>query len=204
MVVLTLGLFYRFVPPISTLMIADAFSLKGYKRQVVPMRSISPNITRAVIRAEDGKFCAHRGVDWESLNKAVAEAIDEESAPRGASTIPMQVAKNLFLWPHRSYARKVLELPLAMYLDFIWPKSRMMHAYLSIAEWGNGVYGIEAASRHYFGKSAKSLSPREASLLAAALPNPRKRSPARPSAFLSQYAASIEQGMWDSDISCLK
>ena len=131
--------------------------------------------------SEDARFCQHGGVDWEAL-RDVVEAADEDGPARGASTIPMQTAKNLFLWPSRSYIRKGLELPVALYLDLIWPKRRMMENYLNIAEWGEGVFGAEAAARRYFGKSARDLTRREAALLATALPNPFRRNPARPSA----------------------
>src|SRR5690606_8639913 len=124
------------------------------------------------------RFCQHAGIDWTEL-RAVVEAADEDGPSRGASTIPMQTAKNLFLWNGRSYIRKALELPVALYLDLIWSKRKMMENYLNIAEWGEGVFGAEAASRHYFGKSAKNLTRREAALLATALPNPLVRNPGK-------------------------
>ena len=203
--VLTLGIVYIVIPPVSTLMLADILTLNWISRDYEPLKNINKNVFYAVIRAEDGTFCTHHGVDWKSLNQVIEDAIeDEESPTRGASTISMQVAKNLFLVPHRSYARKALEIPIAMYLDFIWSKRRMMEVYLSIAEWGDGIYGIEAASQHYFKKSANNLTQYEAALLAAALPNPIRRHPDRPSKGYANYAARIQAGMFASDIGCLK
>jgi monofunctional biosynthetic peptidoglycan transglycosylase len=140
--------------------------------------------------SEDSRFCEHRGVDWDALWDVV-EAADEDGPARGASTLPMQTAKNLFLWPSRSYIRKGLELPIALYIDLIWSKPRMMENYLNIAEWGEGIFGAEAAARHYFRKSAKNLTRREAALLATALPNPLVRNPARPSARHRALAARL-------------
>lgn len=200
--ILFLGLVYRFVPPVSTLMVAKLVSLQNIKRDYVPINDISPQLIRSVIRAEDGKFCKHHGVDWESLEDAIE---DKDGRSRGASTIPMQVAKNLFLWPKQSYIRKAIEIPIALYLDAIWPKSRMMEIYLSIAEWGKGIYGIEAASQKYFHKSAKQLDANEAGLLAAMLPSPLKRNPQKPSPYYLRYANNLTK--WansDVDISCIR
>jgi monofunctional biosynthetic peptidoglycan transglycosylase len=146
----------------------------------VPLDSISPALPVAVIASEDNRFCRHRGVDWGALREVV-ESADEDGPSRGASTIPMQTAKNLFLWSGRSYVRKALELPIALWLDLVWSKRRMMENYLNIAEWGEGVFGAEAAARRYFGKAARDLTRREAALLATALPNPILRDPGRPS-----------------------
>jgi monofunctional biosynthetic peptidoglycan transglycosylase len=176
--VLALGLVYRFVTPVSTLMLARWATLQPVERGAMPLDGISPALSMAVIASEDAQFCAHGGIDWGALR----EVLDNEDEPsRGASTIAMQTAKNLFLWPGRSYVRKALELPIALYLDLIWGKRRIMEVYLNIAEWGDGVFGAEAAARHHFGKSARQLTRGEAALLAAALPNPRLRNPARPS-----------------------
>lgn len=201
--VLVLGLAYSVVPPVSTLMLARWVTFQGVEWESVTLKKVNGNLLRAVIRAEDGRFCEHYGVDWKSMNKAIEEA-GEDGPSRGASTISMQVAKNLFLWPQRSYVRKALEIPIAMYLDLIWSKRRMMEVYLSIAELGKGVFGAEAAAQKYFHKSAGSLTPTEAALLAAALPNPKKRHPARPSPGYQAYAGRIAGGMYTSDIGCLK
>ncbi|WP_425487083.1 monofunctional biosynthetic peptidoglycan transglycosylase [Microvirga arsenatis] len=174
-----LGLLYWAVPPVSTLMLGRWLMLQPVERDFVPLEEISPSLPLAVLTAEDSRFCEHNGVDWDALREVV-EAADEDGPARGASTIPMQVAKNLFLWPSRSYIRKGLEIPVALYLDLIWSKRRMIEVYLNIAEWGEGVFGAEAAAQKYFGKSAKNLNAREAALLARALPNPLVRNPARP------------------------
>lgn len=197
------GLIYRFAPPVSTLMLGQWLTFGRVEREAVPLEKISSHVLRAVIRAEDGRFCKHSGVDWESMNKAMKEN-RRKGRSKGASTISMQVAKNLFLWPHRSYTRKALEVPIALYLDFIWPKHRMMEVYLSIAEWGDGIYGIEAAAQHYFHKNASDLTSWEASLLAAALPNPLKRHSDRPSSYQVGYARKIQGGARHSDVSCLR
>ena len=176
--VLVLGLAYRFVPPVSTLMLGRWATFQGAARTAVSLDQVAPAVPLAVVTSEDARFCMHRGVDWDALREVVE---DEEGPSRGASTVPMQVAKNLFLWPGRSYLRKALELPIALYLDLVWPKRRMMENYLNIAEWGPGVFGIEAAARHHFRKAARDLSRQEAALLVAALPNPKLRNPGRPS-----------------------
>jgi monofunctional glycosyltransferase len=185
-----LGLLYGAVPPVSTLMIGRWATLQPVARHFVPVEAISPYLPLAVMTSEDSRFCIHAGVDWDAIREVV-EAADDDGPARGASTIPMQTAKNLFLWNGRSYLRKGLELPVALYLDLIWSKRHMMQTYLNIAEWGDGVFGVEAAARRYFGKASRDLTRREAALLAAALPNPLVRNPARPSAGHSRIAARI-------------
>ena len=138
-----------FIRPVSTLMLADLVTFQGYDRQWVPLEDISPRLVQSVMMSEDGQFCFHDGVDWNQMQGVVNDALEGE-ATRGASTIPMQTAKNLFLWNGRSFIRKGLELPLALVSDFIWSKKRMMEIYLNIAEWGPGVYGIEAAAQYHF------------------------------------------------------
>lgn len=181
MVVLWLGLSYTLLPPVSTLMLARWASFQPVEREAVNLERIAPALPLAVLASEDARFCEHWGVDWGALREVVEEA-GEDGPARGASTLPMQTAKNLFLWPGRSYLRKGLELPVALYLDLIWSKRRMMENYLNVAEWGEGTFGAEAAARRYFGKSARALTRREAALLATALPNPLRRNPARPTA----------------------
>jgi monofunctional glycosyltransferase len=176
-----LGLLYWAAPPVSTLMLGRWIALKPVERNFVGLDQISPFLPLAVMTAEDSRFCEHGGVDWDAL-RDVVEAADEDGPSRGASTIPMQTAKNLFLWPSRSYLRKGLELPVALYLDLIWPKRRMMENYLNVAEWGDGIFGAEAAAQRHFRKSARNLTRREAALLATALPNPLVRNPGRPTA----------------------
>ena len=124
----------------------------------VPLERIAPVLPRSVIASEDGRFCAHRGIDWAELQAAIEDA-DDITEARGGSTITQQTAKNLFLWPGRSFVRKGLEFPLALWIDLVLPKRRVMEIYLNIAEWGpNGEFGVEAGSRHAFNKSAAQLS----------------------------------------------
>jgi monofunctional glycosyltransferase len=173
-------LVYRFLPPISTLMLARWLEGETAERHYVPLERVSGFLRAAVIVSEDARFCEHNGVDWSALREVLDHA-GAKGPRRGASTIPMQTAKNLFLWPSRSYLRKAIEIPLALLIDLEWPKRRILEVYLNLAEWGNGVFGVEAAARHYFHKSADRLDAREAALLATALPNPGHRNPARPS-----------------------
>jgi monofunctional biosynthetic peptidoglycan transglycosylase len=186
----------RFVnPPITPVMIAERLSGTTLKQRWVPLESISPNLPLAVIASEDGRFCQHWGVDWGAVRDAVKEGKGVGGGFRGASTIPMQTAKNLYLWTGRSYVRKGLEVPLAYLLSVFWPKKRVMEVYLNIAQWGPGIFGAEAASQHYFHKSAAALSRREALLLAAALPSPRLRKPSTPNPRMLRIARSIERRM---------
>jgi monofunctional biosynthetic peptidoglycan transglycosylase len=190
---LALGLLlFRFVPAPSTLMIGRWVTFQPVERQWVPLAQISPNLIRAVIAAEDQRFCEHAGVDWVELNKVLE---DEDGPSRGASTLTMQTAKNVFLWPGRSYVRKGLEIPLAMAIDLAWPKQRIVEVYLNVAEWGEGLYGAEAASQRYFRKPAARLSPAEAARLAGALPNPILRNPARPTRGLQAAAGRVQRGV---------
>jgi monofunctional biosynthetic peptidoglycan transglycosylase len=187
-------LVYRldFIHPVSTLMLADLVTLQGYDRRWVDFEDISPNVARAVMMSEDGQFCSHDGVDWRQLKGVVDDALAGEPT-RGASTIPMQTAKNLFLWNSRSFIRKGLELPLALVADAVWPKERTMEIYLNIAEWGPGIYGIEAAARHHFKTSAAKLSTRQAALLAVALPNPIDRVAGKPGKGMQRLANVVDR-----------
>jgi len=190
---LVMTLVYAVVPPpFSNLMLIRAMEGAGINRQWVPLEDISPNLPRAVIASEDARFCAHRGVDWREFQGVIESALEKDEAPsRGASTIPMQTAKNLFLWDGRFAIRKLIELPLAMWMDFVWSKRRMIEIYLNIVEWAPGVYGAEAAARHHFGKSSEKLTKREAALLAAVLPNPIKRNAGKPSKGVRRIADRI-------------
>jgi monofunctional biosynthetic peptidoglycan transglycosylase len=181
-----------FVHPISTLMVKDLVTFQGYDRRWVSLDDVAPVLVRSVVMSEDGQFCYHRGVDWAELNAVIDDALAGEPI-RGASTITMQTVKNLFLW-HRPLGsvRKVIEVPLAVYFDAVLSKKRIIEIYLNIAEWGPGVYGIEAAAQYHFGKSAKSLSSRQAALLAVTLPNPYDRDPARPGPGLRRLASLIQ------------
>lgn len=187
-------LLYRaeFIHPVSTLMLADFATFHGFDRQWVEFESISPHLVRAVMMSEDGQFCSHMGVDWGEMKSVVDNALSGE-ATRGASTIPMQTVKNLFLWNSRSIIRKGLELPLAIFADAVWPKKRTMEIYLNIAEWGPGVYGIEAAARYHFKTSAAKLTPNQAALLAVSLPNPIERVAGKPSNGMKRLAAVVDR-----------
>jgi monofunctional biosynthetic peptidoglycan transglycosylase len=187
---LALIVVFRFVdPPGSTLIAWQALTGAKVERRWVPLSKISKNLQRAVIVSEDGRFCQHWGVDPREVVAAIRRA--RGGIPRGASTITMQVAKNLFLWSSKSYLRKALELPLAMTIELVWPKSRILEVYLNIAEWGPGVFGAEAAARHHFKKSVSRLSRREAALLAVALPNPLVRVAGKPGPGTSRLARTI-------------
>lgn len=180
---------YSVVPPVSTLMIGRYAQFLWVDRQWVPLDEISPNLIRSVITSEDSGFCTNHGVEWDALQDQV-EALSEGEKPRGASTITMQTAKNLFLWGDRSYIRKGLELPLALMLDAILSKKRVLEIYLNIAEWGEGIFGAEAAAQAWFGKPAKDLTRTEAARLATSLPNPLGRNPAKPSGGHRRLAAT--------------
>jgi len=172
--------FYRFGHPVSTLMAWRWLKGAPVSRQWIDLAAMSPALPRSVVGAEDSKFCSHRGVDWDALREVMDDAEDGE-VTRGGSTITQQVAKNLFLWPGRSVVRKALELPLALWIDFVLGKQRVLEIYLNIAELGpSGQFGAEAGSRYAFGRSASTLSPREAALLASILPNPIRRSARNP------------------------
>lgn len=204
-IVVLFSLLFLYVPPVSTLMMARVMTLQKVIYQPVSLRKISPDLVRMVIRAEDSQFCNHYGIDWKSLGQTIEDAVSDDGPVRGASTIPMQVTKNLFLWPQHSYLRKTIELPLALYLNTLWPKKRMLEVYLSVAEWGKGIYGAEAAAQIYFHKSANKLSQKESSLLAASLPSPLRRNPAHPSAAHSRYAAILQKSLnEDMDLSCIR
>ena len=193
------------VHPASTLMMGRWIVGQEVRRNWVPLDQISPHVYQSVISSEDGQFCAHKGVDWAAVNLVVDDLIDGER-PRGASTIPMQTVKNIYLWPSRSYIRKILEVPLALLTDFVWSKRRMMEIYLNIAEWGPGIFGIEAAAQHHFKRSAKKLTRRQAALLAVTLPNPHLRNPARPKRGLRRLARVVEKRARQSGayVKCLR
>ncbi|WP_375312046.1 monofunctional biosynthetic peptidoglycan transglycosylase [Bradyrhizobium sp. A5] len=173
--------FYRAGHPVSTLMAWRSLRGAPMQREWIDLAAMSPSLPRAVVAAEDAHFCKHHGIDWGALREAIDDAQEDGTAFRGASTITQQVAKNLFLWQGRDFVRKALEFPLALWIDLVLPKARILEIYLNIAELGpQGQFGVEAASAYAFGKSAANLSPREAALLASILPNPVKRSARTP------------------------
>ena len=194
-------LLYGVVPPPATpLMVLRLFEGEGLDRQWRPRSAIAPDLFRAVIAAEDARFCEHFGFDRVELKKAFREWRRGRRI-RGASTITMQTAKNLFLWPGRLLLRKAAEAYLTPWLEIGWSKARILELYVNIAEWGPGIYGAEAAARAYFDKPASALTANEAALLAAALPNPRDWSPANPSAYMRARARAIRARMADAPVS---
>jgi monofunctional biosynthetic peptidoglycan transglycosylase len=190
MVVLVL---YRFVPPPGTpLMLLRLAEGEPLDYRWVPLGAIAPTLPQMVVAAEDNLFCRHWGFDVDALQEQIETALEGEHA-RGASTISMQLAKNLFLWPSRSVVRKGLELWLTPYVELMLPKRRIIELYLNVAEWSRGVYGAEAAARAHFGVAAARLTAQQASLLAAVLPNPRRWSAAEPTAYIRGRAALYRQ-----------
>jgi monofunctional glycosyltransferase len=172
--------FYRIGHPVSALMAWRYVTGAPVSRQWVDLAMMAPSLPRSVVASEDANFCRHHGIDWGALREVIDDAEDGEVS-RGGSTITQQVAKNLFLWPGRSVVRKALELPLALWVDLVLPKSRILEIYLNIAELGpGGQFGAQAGSLYAFGHGASMLTPREAALLAAILPNPVRRSARSP------------------------
>ena len=202
-----LTIYYAVIPPpISALMAWRALEGRGLDYRYVPLEKMAPALVAAVITAEDSQFCMHQGVDWGAMQMAVEDAFGSDEEPlRGASTIAMQTAKNLFLWEGRSVVRKALEVPLAMWIDGTWTKRRQIEVYLNVAEWGPGIYGAEAAAQRLFGRPAARLSRQQAALLAAVLPNPLKRHAGKPSAAVRRKAAVVLQRMaaMDAFLACL-
>ena len=179
---------YAFGRPVSTVMLWRWITGARVERLYAPLANISPRLALSVIAAEDGRFCTHHGVDLAEIRDALSDA-DSLDDLRGGSTITQQVAKNLFLWPGRSFVRKGLEFPLALWIDLVLGKRRVLEIYLNIAEWGpNGEFGVEAGSRYAFGKSARDLAASQAALLAAVLPNPHDRDAHRPGPGLQRLA----------------
>lgn len=189
---LVVTLLYAVLPAVSTPMLGRLLTGQGVERIWTPLDAISPALQRSVIASEDARFCVHDGVDWDALMQQVSRLEDGEDV-RGASTITMQLAKNLYLWPSRSYVRKSLEIPLAMWIDLVLSKRRILELYLNVAEWGDGIFGIEAAARHYYGVSADKLSAAQAARLATVLPNPIARNPTKLSRRHAGHARAVRR-----------
>jgi len=171
---------YRAGHPVSTLMAWRYVTRAPMSRQWIDLAAMAPSLPRSVVASEDAKFCNHHGIDWDALREVIDDAEDGEVS-RGGSTITQQVAKNLFLWQGRSLVRKALEFPLALWIELVLPKPRILEIYLNIAELGpSGQFGAQAGANYAFGHGASALSPREAALLAAILPNPVRRSARNP------------------------
>jgi monofunctional glycosyltransferase len=183
-------------PPVTPLMISRAFDKKpngervGIHKKWVSFKEISPNMIQAVVASEDNNFLSHWGVDVNAMEKAM-NYNKRHRRKHGASTISQQVAKNVFLWPARTYIRKGFELYFTFAIEAVWSKKRIMVVYLNVLETGDGVYGVEAAANKYFHKHASELTRNEAALIAAAIPSPRKRNPANPTSYLLRRQARI-------------
>jgi monofunctional glycosyltransferase len=185
---------YRFGEPVSTLMLWRWATGQRVERVFAPLARIAPALPLAVIISEDGGFCRNRGIDLGAMREAWRQADENLDEARGGSTITQQTAKNLFLWQGRSVIRKALEIPLALWIYYMLPKRRVLEIYLNIAEWGpNGEFGVEAASRWAFGKSARELTARESAELATVLPNPVRRSARTPSISVRRLAGLYER-----------
>ncbi|MEO0816845.1 MAG: monofunctional biosynthetic peptidoglycan transglycosylase [Pseudomonadota bacterium] len=180
--------------PGTILMAQRSFSEETIWRNITPLEEISPNVVRAVIAAEDTGFCSHPGVDFEAVRVAWREWRAGEGL-RGASTISQQTAKNLFFWNGGGLPRKAGDAWMAMFTDTVWGKRRVMEHYLNVAEWGDGIFGIEAAARLRFNKRARDLTQREAALLAAVLPNPNRWRVDPPGPYVRSRAATIQARM---------
>jgi monofunctional biosynthetic peptidoglycan transglycosylase len=187
-----LVLLFAVVPvPATPLMLIRTLEGRGLRKDWVALERMAPALARSVIAAEDATFCAHFGFEREALEKAWA-SYQRGGRLRGGSTISMQTAKNVFLWPDRTFVRKGLEAWLTLYIEALWSKRRTLEVYLNVVEWGPGVYGAEAAARHHFNKSAADLTAEEAALLAAVLPSPLRWSPAKPGPYVRSRAATIQ------------
>ena len=181
---------YRFVAPPTTIYIwQESSRLGGVDRIWTDADDIAPVMFRSVVAAEDANFCHHWGFDMNAIRDAI-----EDGGARGASTISQQVVKNVYLWHGRTYVRKALEALITPAMEAVWPKRRILEVYLNVAEFDEGVFGVQAAARRYFNTSAKDLTATQAARLAAILPNPKGRSAASPSSFTRKRAASIRDG----------
>jgi len=185
-------LLLRFVPLSTT-----AFMLQSpypVTQHWINIDKLPSHVLLAMVASEDQRFPQHFGVDVSAISQVLNQS-DNGDAPRGASTITQQTAKNLLLWPGRSFVRKGLEAGLALSLEIIWGKKRILEVYLNVAEFGKGIYGVEAASQHYFHKSASNLSTNEAAQLAVLLPSPRKRDPRNLTPYLQQRVVWVKRQM---------
>ena len=190
---------HRAVPPTHTpLMVLravqrrDAYPARWRWR---PLDRISPHLVRAAIAAEDSRFCNHTGFDWQAIRQALKTLEETGGLRRGASTISMQTAKNVYLTPHRSFVRKGLEAGFTVLIEALWGKRRILETYLNVAEWGPGIYGAEAASRAWFRRSAARLTPQQAALLASTLPGPLRWRPDRPNRRIARKARIVRERM---------
>ncbi len=189
-VIILLVLLWAIVnPPTTATMVTESRRLGGVEQVWVPMERITPIMARAVVAAEDANFCTHWGFDLAAIRATI-----DAGSRGGASTISQQVVKNVYLWQGRSWPRKAIEALLTPVVELVWSKRRILEVYLNVAEFGEGVFGVEAAAQHWFGVSAADLSAQQSARLAAILPDPRNRSPAQPTDFLRRRAARILDG----------
>ena len=191
-VIVLIAAFRFFDPPQSMLMLTKRLSGETLQHEWVPLSRISNSLRRAVITSEDAKFCRHWGFDLGEIRAAMKSS---EGYGRGASTITQQLAKNLFLWPGKSYIRKGLEVPLTLAIEGLWPKRRILEVYLNFAEWGPGIFGAESASQYYYNKPAAEVSERQAALLAISLPNPIARDASDPGPAIARRASTLQNRM---------
>tara|TARA_R110002126_G_scaffold282396_3_gene430781 strand:+ start:4441 stop:5130 length:690 start_codon:yes stop_codon:yes gene_type:complete len=192
LLLLILLLTLRFIaPPTSSFMLQSPHPVT---QTWVSIDTLPSHVALALVASEDQRFPQHFGIDFTAISDALEQA-DDGDGVRGASTITQQTAKNLLLWPGRSLVRKGMEAGLALSLEVIWGKKRILEVYLNIAEFGKGIYGVEAASQHYFGKTASRLSVNQAARLAVMLPSPRKRDPRQLTPYLSQRVTWVERQM---------
>ena len=182
-------LFSFLPPPINFYQLGETFRLGGIEKDWVPMEEIAPVMARSAVAAEDANYCLHWGFDMAAIREAVAEGSN-----RGASTISQQTVKNVFLWHGRSWLRKAMEAAITPVVETLWSKRRILEVYLNVAEFGEGVFGVQAAARHHFGVDAKDLSPTQAARLAAVLPDPKNRSASNPSNFVRSRTRAIISG----------
>lgn len=198
---------YRFLPvPGTPLMLIRLAEGEPLRYDWVPLTMIAPSLPRLVVAAEDNLFCRHWGFDVDAFQRELEKALDGEES-RGASTLSMQVAKNLFLWPSRSFVRKGLEAWLTPYVELVLPKRRIIEIYLNIAEWGPGIYGAEAAARAHFKVPAARLNEAQAAQMAAVLPNPRRWSASAPTPYIHNRAQLYRQRvgqLGDAYLGCLR
>jgi monofunctional biosynthetic peptidoglycan transglycosylase len=189
---------YRVVPPpVTPLMLIRAVEGRGITKSWQPLDEISPNLMHAVMASEDAKFCEHHGFDWDAIGEAWQRYRRGVGKLHGASTISMQTAKNVFLWPGRDWIRKGLEAYFTVLIELVWGKRRIIETYLNVVEWGPGIYGAAAAAQFYFHKPPNALNAEEAARLAAILPDPLKWSASRPDRYVAERATFIRDGMPD-------
>ena len=176
-------------PPTTAYMFSEGRRLGGVEQSWVSIDDMAPVMARSAVAAEDANFCQHWGFDMAAIRLAI-----EEGGARGASTISQQTVKNVYLWHGRLWLRKALEAMITPLVEAVWTKRRIIEVYLNVAEFDEGVFGVEAAAQHYFGVSAAELSPTQAARLAAILPSPKKRSASNPSSFVRKRAAQVQDG----------